>query len=52
MTAAASTLSNNSGSGGSYSNDRSSTATGEAEVAADPASGGFFLSDYKKYNYK
>ncbi|XP_012282049.1 AP-3 complex subunit beta-1 [Orussus abietinus] len=45
LTAAANSLSNN---GGSYSNDRPSSA-GEPELAADPASGGFFHSDYKKH---
>lgn len=44
LTAAANTLSNN---GGSYSSDRPSSA-GDPELAADPASGGFFHSDYKK----
>ena len=38
-------LSNN---GGSYSNDRPSS-TGDPELATDPASGGFFHSDYKKH---
>lgn len=47
LTAAASTLSNNSG--GSYSNDRPLGATsGDTELGTDPASGGFFHSDYKK----
>lgn len=45
LTAAANTLSNN---GGSYSSDRPSSA-GDAELATDPASGGFFHSDYKKH---
>ncbi|XP_043495320.1 AP-3 complex subunit beta-2 [Polistes fuscatus] len=45
LTAAANTLSNN---GGSYSSDRPSSA-GDPELAADPASGGFFHSDYKKH---
>ncbi|CAD6234241.1 GSCOCG00007677001-RA-CDS [Cotesia congregata] len=47
LTAAASTLSNNSG--GSYSNDRPLGASGDAELGTDPASGGFFHSDYKKH---
>ncbi|XP_066600233.1 AP-3 complex subunit beta-2 [Prorops nasuta] len=46
LTAAASTLSNN---GGSYSNDRPSSA-GEPELTTDPASGGLFHSDYKKHD--
>lgn len=33
----------------SYSNDRSSAAAGDIDYATDPASGGFFNSDYKKY---
>ncbi|XP_043254894.1 AP-3 complex subunit beta-2 [Colletes gigas] len=45
LTAAANSLSNN---GGSYSNDRPSS-TADAELATDPASGGFFHSDYKKH---
>ncbi|XP_012232882.1 AP-3 complex subunit beta-1 [Linepithema humile] len=45
LTAAANTLSNN---GGSYSNERPSSA-GDADLATDPASGGFFHSDYKKH---
>lgn len=45
LTAAANSLSNN---GGSYSNDRPSN-TADAELATDPASGGFFHSDYKKH---
>ncbi|KAI4503874.1 hypothetical protein M0802_001277 [Mischocyttarus mexicanus] len=45
LTAAANTLSNN---GGSYSSDKPSNA-GDPELAADPASGGFFHSDYKKH---
>lgn len=44
LTAAANTLSNN---GGSYSNERPSSAS-DADLATDPASGGFFHSDYKK----
>ncbi|XP_063981472.1 AP-3 complex subunit beta-2 isoform X2 [Diachasmimorpha longicaudata] len=44
LTAAASTLSNNTG--GSYSNDRPS----DPELGTDPASGGFFHSDYKKHD--
>uniref|UniRef100_A0A0C9RZA1 AP-3 complex subunit beta n=1 Tax=Fopius arisanus TaxID=64838 RepID=A0A0C9RZA1_9HYME len=44
LTAAASTLSNNTG--GSYSNDKPS----EPELGTDPASGGFFHSDYKKHD--
>lgn len=44
LTAAANSLSNN---GGSYSNDRPSSTT-DPELATDPASGGFFHSDYKK----
>ncbi|XP_057322015.1 AP-3 complex subunit beta-2 [Microplitis mediator] len=47
LTAAASTLSNNSG--GSYSNDRPLGASGDTELGTDPASGGFFHSDYKKH---
>lgn len=31
----------------SYSNERSSI---DVEFASDPASGGFFHADYKKYN--
>ncbi|XP_033224866.1 AP-3 complex subunit beta-2 [Belonocnema kinseyi] len=46
LTAAANTMSNN---GGSYSNDRPSSA-GEPELGTDPASGGFFHSDYKKHD--
>ncbi|KAG7205130.1 hypothetical protein KM043_005501 [Ampulex compressa] len=46
LTAAANSLSNN---GGSYSNDRPSSA-GDPELATDPASGGFFHSDYKKHD--
>ncbi|XP_060816353.1 AP-3 complex subunit beta-2 isoform X2 [Bombus pascuorum] len=45
LTAAANSLSNN---GGSYSNDRPSS-TADPELATDPASGGFFHSDYKKH---
>ncbi|XP_020297079.1 AP-3 complex subunit beta-2 [Pseudomyrmex gracilis] len=45
LTAAANTLSNN---GGSYSNERPSLA-GDMDLATDPASGGFFHSDYKKH---
>lgn len=45
LSAAANTMSNN---GGSYSNDRPSSA-GEPELATDAASGGFFHSDYKKH---
>lgn len=45
LTAAANSMSNN---GGSYSIDRPSSA-GEPELGTDPASGGFFHSDYKKY---
>ncbi|CAL1678012.1 unnamed protein product [Lasius platythorax] len=45
LTAASNTLSNN---GGSYSNERPSSA-GDADLATDPASGGFFHSDYKKH---
>ncbi|XP_029037427.2 AP-3 complex subunit beta-2 [Osmia bicornis bicornis] len=37
-----------SNNGGSYSNDRPSNAT-DTELATDPASGGFFHSDYKKH---
>jgi AP-3 complex subunit beta len=40
--------SNQANNSGSYNNDRPPSA-GEAEVATDPASGGFFHSDYKKY---
>ncbi|XP_053985309.1 AP-3 complex subunit beta-2 [Hylaeus volcanicus] len=46
LTAAANSLSNN---GGSYSNDRPSS-TADVELATDPASGGFFHSDYKKHD--
>jgi AP-3 complex subunit beta len=45
LTTAASSLSNN---GGSYSNDRICTGTGETELTNDLASGGFFHADYKK----
>ncbi|XP_012259104.2 AP-3 complex subunit beta-1 [Athalia rosae] len=45
LSAAANTMSNN---GGSYSNDRPSSA-GEPELATDVAYGGFFHSDYKKH---
>ncbi|XP_015608069.1 AP-3 complex subunit beta-1 isoform X2 [Cephus cinctus] len=45
LTAATNTLANN---GGSYSNDRPSSA-GEPESATDLASGGFFHADYKKH---
>ncbi|XP_034943244.1 AP-3 complex subunit beta-2 [Chelonus insularis] len=47
LTAAANTLSNNTG--GSYSNDRPSGGTGDSELGTDPATGGFFHSDYKKH---
>lgn len=46
LTAAANSMSNN---GGSYSVDRPSSA-GEPELGTDPASGGFFHSDYKKHD--
>lgn len=46
LTAAASTISNN---GGSYGNDRSSTAASDPELATDLSSGGFFHADYKKF---
>lgn len=46
LTAAANSMSNN---GGSYSIDRPSSA-GEPELGTDPASGGFFHSDYKKHD--
>ncbi|XP_076660784.1 adaptor related protein complex 3 subunit ruby [Halictus rubicundus] len=46
LTAAANSISNN---GGSYGNDRSSS-TADPELATDPASGGFFHSDYKKHD--
>lgn len=35
---------------GSYSNDRASAAA-DIEFATDPASGSFFNSDYKKYDF-
>ncbi|KAK0178208.1 hypothetical protein PV328_002181 [Microctonus aethiopoides] len=47
LTAASSTLSNNTG--GSYSNDKPLGISGETELGTDPASGGFFHSDYKKH---
>ena len=35
----------------SYANERppSSTGSGEADIASDPASSSFFMNDYKKY---
>ena len=33
---------------GSYSNERPSLGGGDIDYASDPASGGFFNSDYKK----
>ncbi|KAL1117858.1 hypothetical protein AAG570_004172 [Ranatra chinensis] len=35
---------------GSYSNERPSISGGEIDYATDPASGGFFISDYKKHD--
>lgn len=35
--------------GRSYANEKTpSTGSGEADIASDPASGGFFAADYKK----
>lgn len=36
---------------GSYSNDRPPSASVDVDYAADPASGSFFNSEFKKYVY-
>lgn len=41
-------LQTNASSTPSYGNERSTNSNVEVEIASDPASGGFFQTDYKK----